>query len=238
MPSTNDLALFITGAATVLGAVIALCGVFLTNSYRRQARLKISERRLAAYGALWELSKAAAPSRPQPMSRQEQHALYRRLTDWYYTDGNGLLLSADSREIYRVARSNLCCPHDDLVPPPPREMTESDPGYERWRGDLSRDQFSLLRSQMKADLAIFGRIYTDSLDDQKKAFLKGCRVSTWKAPWRLPLHRRVLPRNFRKAPQLPGNPCSGHGASPPAAPARKFRRLLARIGRRASATET
>jgi hypothetical protein len=63
---------------------------------------------------------------------------------------------------------------------PRSETTRSptDPGGRRMR------ELSLLRSQMKRDLRIYGRYYFDKIDADDKAFLRACGLKPWR--WRRP----------------------------------------------------
>jgi hypothetical protein len=64
----------------------------------------------------------------------------------------------------------------------------------RWRGQLSADQLSLLRAQMRNDLQIFGLTYK-KLEPLDKAFLKTADVKLWTKPWRPPLKKPWRSKN-------------------------------------------
>jgi hypothetical protein len=174
--------------ALVVGAgttVVAFYAARLTNSYRRQLDLKTSERRLDAYAALWSLLRVAAPTRRQPMCEAERLGLYEKATDWYYADGNGMMLTALTREVYLRAKENLRCADEQLFPDSLAGDVPSDPAQrEAWRGRLSQDQFSLLRTQMKSDLAVLGKVFSGELLPRDIAFLKACGVDTGSEPWK------------------------------------------------------
>src|SRR5690349_13708384 len=51
---------WLIGAATV---VVAVVGLWLAHSYRRQMVLRLSQTRLEAYSRLWEITGVAAPTR-------------------------------------------------------------------------------------------------------------------------------------------------------------------------------
>lgn len=187
--ASNEVITAVIGAAPTLvvgvgTTIAALYAARLASSYRRQLDLKTSEARMEAYAALWALFRVAAPTRPQPMSEAERLDLFEQTTDWYYAKGNGMLLTAQTRQIYLKAKLNLRCPDDQLFPPSLRTELPPDPvDRERWRGQLSQDQLSLLRTQMKADLAITGKVYSGLLSRRDIAFLEACGVTLAEEPW-------------------------------------------------------
>ena len=186
-------------ATTFLGIVTA----YFSYSYGRQLRLSLASRRLEAYSKLWEATGLASPTRLDkrtelvetagplhesgPLTKSERRALHTTLTTWYYTNGNGMLLTGRTRTVYLNAKQNLVCDDEDLEPPLFR-------GWLQWirrrsltldeRGCLSIRQLSLLRTQMKTDLAIYGIPYTGKLQRHEIEFLKGCGVKLWRKPWR------------------------------------------------------
>jgi len=183
----------ITAAATLLVGIATACvavyGARLANSYRRQLDLKTSERRIQAYAALWALLRVASPTRSEPMSEAERHDLFERVTDWYYTDGNGMVLTDKTRQLYLKTKANLRCSDDELFPASlcaqahRREFGD----LERWRSELSRQQLSLLRTQMKVDLAIYGKVSAGSLHGPEhrleRDFLEACGINLSDEPW-------------------------------------------------------
>lgn len=183
----------ITAAATLLVGIATACvavyGARLANSYRRQLDLKTSERRIQAYAALWAMLRVASPSRPEPMSEAERNDLFEQVTDWYYTDGNGMLLTDKTRQLYLKAKENLRCSADELFPASLcAEAHRRDFGeHERWRSEISRRQLSLLRTQMKADLAIYGMVSAGSLHGSEhrleRDFLEACGINLDDEPW-------------------------------------------------------
>lgn len=195
-------------ADVILTAILTVAGLWLARSYGRQIRVSLANRRLDAYAALWERTGLAAPVRldqkiadleDRPwslfLSIPDRRRLYAELTAWYYSDGNGMLLSKQSRSIYLAAKNNLICPDRELDPKELRGHFECGRGS-NWaltreeRGCLSIRQLSLLRAQMKADLAIHGVPFISSLQMHELAFLIGLDVNVLKRPWRyaLPSH--------------------------------------------------
>jgi hypothetical protein len=193
--------------------VLGLIGAYLGYSYGRQVRLTLASHRLEAYSRLWERTGLAAPTRldertglaevAHPLSRSlsvdERIHLYRQLTTWYYQQGGGMLLGADTRSLYLSAKHNLVCADQDLEPKAFRKLLE-DTGRigdansltNAERGCYSIRQLSLLRSQMKADLAIYGVPFVGTLQDHEQEFLRGCGVNLLRRPW-----RRAMPSRIR-----------------------------------------
>ncbi len=50
-------------ASTAVTLFLGIVGLILANSYRRQTRLRLAERRLDVYGKLWALTEVASPVR-------------------------------------------------------------------------------------------------------------------------------------------------------------------------------
>ena len=165
-----------------LTLVLTGVGLYLAHNYRRRAKIEVADERRVAYAELWALTQVAAPTLldmngPEhvfPEAKRRQ--LYEAMTDWYYRDGNGMLLEATTRRIYLKAKHNLICPEEKLDPKGlladlPQEVADDDQ-----RGCLSIRQLSLLRSQMKVDLAIFGLPWVGSLAKHERKFLTECGI--------------------------------------------------------------
>jgi hypothetical protein len=178
-------------AATLLAAVIALTGAYVGVSLRRQLRSRVSERRLAAYAALWQLTEKAAPSRQRALSEAERRQLFKELTSWYYRDGSGMCLTSGCRNVFLEAKANLIKESNELHPVLHKYVFQEEGQEERRRSDLTISQLSLLRTRMRADLDIFGRWYQkEGLSEEARNFLKDCGEDPSKYPWRLPARRR------------------------------------------------
>ena len=82
-------------AQLVMTSLVALVGLYLAHSYRRQQRVLVADRRLDAYGELWALLEVARPTRMKdvsvdlegPLARDEARTLYRDMTHWYSDQG-------------------------------------------------------------------------------------------------------------------------------------------------------
>ncbi len=176
-------------ATVVLGSV----GLYLGNSYRRRSQVDLASARRDSYAELWEITGLAAPTRLRPgghgvLTLEEREFLYRRMTAWYYRNGNGMLLSKDTRSLYLKVKYNLNCADCDLKPGGKgllRSFPESMDNLDA-RGCLSIRQLSLLRTQMKSDLAVFGRIYSAGLRNHERRLLQDSLSPLWelKRPWR------------------------------------------------------
>jgi hypothetical protein len=169
---------------------LGLAGLFLARNINRDVRLKLAERRLAAYERLWAQLRPVSPYDPPP-DADVRDRLRGSLTDWYYANGDGMLLPRLSREVYLRAKDNLGVPLDELIPEIARRRLRAlEPAeLEAARGRLHQRQLSLLRTQLKGDLAIYGRPYGPPLDMEDRAFLEHCGVRLDRKPWSSSRHR-------------------------------------------------
>lgn len=175
------------GITLILGVI----GFYLAHSYRRKIALSVAEKRLAAYSALWSRMNIASPARlsewwHEPLALEERENLFNEFTQWYYENGNGMLLGGGTRTIYLRVKDNLVCPIDYFEPESIRTRLEtmSQEEQEKERGRLSIRQLSLLRSRMKADLEVYGPPYHNKLDDDTKALLRWCGEDLYAKVWR------------------------------------------------------
>jgi len=185
-------------AALVITSLIAVVGLYLAHSLRRQQALKIAEERTNAYRELWELTELARPTRlaaeerggdlagkgedglrgTGPITQAEASSLYRSMTHWYFRSGNGMLLPEVTKRLYLEAKRRL--------------GAYAVGGGHDWEREGARriDELSLLRTQMKSDLAIFGTPYFGEPDEDDEAFLRAAHIDPdrWARP---PFHQRV-----------------------------------------------
>jgi hypothetical protein len=111
----------------------------------------------------------------------DRRQLFDDLTNWYYRDGNGLLLSQDARNIYLTAKANLVCAPDKFLPAKARvEVAKDDSERDR----LIVRQLSLLRTAMRGDIAIYTTPWGSALTDEDISFLDACGVDVSRDPWR------------------------------------------------------
>jgi hypothetical protein len=191
-------ATWIEAAGTIF---VGLVGLWLAHNYRRQVRLKLAERQVDSYLALWRLTASATPTRKTPLDGNECQQLYAEMSRWYY-DGNGMFLSVATRNLFLGLRSNLVCPISSIKPPSlaAEMMVLPEAKAERRRGCVAIRQASLLRTQLKTDVSMhFGFAYYSDLRPDDRLFLRSCGLSTLRQPWR----RQIFHPSGRAAP----NPC-------------------------------
>jgi hypothetical protein len=175
-------------AEFLVGSFLALLGIYLTHSFRRQQNLRIAERRCAAYRPLWQVTKITRQSRHNKadrsglLTRGEGRKLRKDMLDWYYTDGNGMFLTRTTNELYTQVRMRLS---EYIV------GDDDDVAAERCMRD-----FSLLRQQMRLDIkTLSGRpSYWKDLDDGDRELLRDAGIrdpDTWGLPWYSGLRRRL-----------------------------------------------
>ena len=175
--------------------VVTAAGLWFAYSYSRQMSLKLSETRLEAYSRLWEISGVAAPTRLDGwgddgyLLLEERRALWSAMTDWYYADGGGMLLTSTTKDLYLKVKHNLICESSDLQPKgladrineellPTGRMLD-----DMVRGTLAIRLISLLRTQLKSDLAIYGATYSGKLSDYERFFLIRSGVDLRSKAW-------------------------------------------------------
>jgi hypothetical protein len=177
-------------------AVLGVSGLYLGQSVRRKTRAEVeahvAERRLQAYGDLWQRTITAAPSNGKALTEHERSSLYGALTEWYFAQGNGMVLSEDTRAIYLTVKNNLVCPAHDVQPKALRHSIEAaEPGEaDALRGEALVRQLSLMRTSMRADLLVYSGPWGRKLGQDDRRFLAACGISRWHRPWR-PTLRRV-----------------------------------------------
>jgi hypothetical protein len=180
-------------AATV---VVTAAGLWFAYSYSRQMALKLSETRLEAYSRLWEISGVAAPTRLDGwgddgyLLLEERRALWAAMTDWYYAKGGGMLMTAATKDVYLNVKHNLICKSSDLRPAGLADRINEGlrlpTGHElddKVRGTLAIRLVSLLRTQLKSDLAIYGATYSGKLNDYEQFFLLHSGVNLRSKAW-------------------------------------------------------
>lgn len=164
--------------------VLGIAGFIVARNINRDLKLRLAERRLAAYERLWALMRPASPY-SDPLEEAGRRRLHANFTDWYYRNGDGMMLEHVSRSVYFEAKDNLIRPVEKLTPNESRERLEKLAGaeLELQRGLLAQRQLSLLRTQLKSDLTIFGEPYGQKLGKEDRAFLTHCDVDISRKPW-------------------------------------------------------
>jgi hypothetical protein len=122
------------------------------------------------------------------MSGTERAALYETMTEWYFNGGHGMLMADGTGRLYETATENLVRRHDEVEPVSEGGRLAALPLQEQdaAHGDLSVRQLTLLRTRMKADLAVYGRVYDRDLSLEDQAFLRLCGENLRRRPWRDP----------------------------------------------------
>lgn len=195
----------LTALEIIVSSAITLTGLYLAYSFHRQQRLKIAEQRIDAYRRLWEVMGPARPSRLDPgdgagpITAAEAGELYDAITAWYFTNGNGMLLTQATRSMYLEAKRRL----GTYATATADAAREPDAAKRRMR------ELSLLRTQMKFDLTIYGVFQPNSLDAEDEEFIRGCGLNP--ASWCRPVSQRLGVRRSRTSgrslgPRWPGVP--------------------------------
>jgi hypothetical protein len=180
---------------------LGLVGLWFANGYRRHIKIQLVERQVDAYVRLFRITERVDPDRTAPLTSDERRELFEQLVKWYFQDGDGLFLSASTRDLYFGVRTNLVCPDKRITPPRlARQIVQlSSADAERRRGCVSVRQVSLLRAQLKSDLDIHrGYWYFRALRPDDQDFLRACGLSVWRNPW-----RRRLRVSARRPPSYP-----------------------------------
>ncbi|WP_272477137.1 hypothetical protein [Baekduia alba] len=96
----------------VVSTCLAIVGLYLAHSLLRHQQVRVADRRIASYAALWELMEVTRPDRllsedaDRPMTIQEAKKLYAALSRWYFTEG-GMLFTAPTLAMFLVAKRRL-----------------------------------------------------------------------------------------------------------------------------------
>jgi hypothetical protein len=204
-------------ASVAVTGGLGLAGLYFANSLKRRARQdldrEVAAKRFVAYGSMWTHMMQASPMNAVELAEEfhtgsladagdaqdegrmiDRGKLFDDLTDWYYRDGNGMLLSQDARNIYLTAKANLVCAPDKFLPARARAAVAKD---DTERDRLIVRQLSLLRTAMRGDIAIYTEPWGSALTDEDVSFLYACGVNVSRDPW-----RRSLPRQLSKQQRL------------------------------------
>jgi hypothetical protein len=173
-------------AQLVITAALALIGFYLAHSFTRQQRLRIAERRIDGYRKLWALMLVARPSRIEapennPLTQKEALSLLDEMTTWYFDDGNGMFLPHETQAMFVQAEIALMRYGRETYPTIPiRQAATPEDDARRVMRNLS-----LLRSQMKRDIKIYGVSARPKLQEGDAAFLRSANVNPrrWLRPW-------------------------------------------------------
>lgn len=176
-----------TITAAVITGILAMVGSLLVVVINRQVNFGIAQQRRERYAELWSYMAVTSPmehnlKRIPPLCPERRERLYKQLTRWYFQSGGGMILSAHTRNMYLAVKENLICEPAGFTPVCLRSKVEDD--VERAYALIR--QFSLLRTRMKADLAVYGSPFYGTLNKDDVAFLKECQQYTYLPPWNPP----------------------------------------------------
>jgi hypothetical protein len=184
--------LVIPAAAVVATAV----GLWLAHNYRRQMALRLSQTRLEAYTRLWEMTGVGAPTRLDGwgddgyLRLDERRDLWAAMTDWYYAKGGGMLLTEVTKTVYLNVKHNLICKSSGLRPNGLAEkiisnlqLSNDQELDDKIRGTLAIRLLSLLRTQLKSDLRVYGPTYAGELSEYEIFFLEQSGVDLGSEAW-------------------------------------------------------
>lgn len=177
-------------AQLVITSLVAVVGLYLAHSYRRQQRLRIAERRLDAYANLWALMEVARPTRVKdvsvdregPLTREEARELYRQMTHWYFASGNGLLVPDTTKKLYLKVKARL------------GTYAEGGGSSSEDEGTRRIEELGVLRQQMRLDLEIYSVPYLRSPDEKSRELFDAADIdpSGWGTPpWRSRMAERI-----------------------------------------------
>jgi hypothetical protein len=178
---SNAIAQSVIAAGTVLLSGI---GIWVAHNYRRQLRVKLADRRFEAYTALWEISGQIRVSKAADVGAALRSSVSSAMDDWYFTNGYGLLLPAHTRNLYFSVRQVLDYPADKRMPKTlnSRLLNISKEEREFLISCACLRYLSTLRAQLKADLAVYGRLsHTRKLPDERE-LLSSCGISPGPPP--------------------------------------------------------
>ena len=178
---SNTIAGLVIAAATV---ILTGIGIWFSHNYRRQLRVKLADRRLEAYAALWEISGKLRSSVAVGADMALRNTVSASMDDWYFDRGYGMLLSSPTRKLFFATKQALDYPADQRVPQLLKERLRGIPEKKRnlvVSCACSR-YMSLLRTQLKDDLAIYGRISHNRRLSDERELLSSCGISPGRPP--------------------------------------------------------
>ena len=181
--------------ATVISGIFAVAVAYLSYAWNRQVNFGIAQERLQKYAKLWAAMKVTSPmdhklARREPLGATDRDALYACMTDWYFDHQGGLVLTTATRNIFLAVKENLVCDPEAFVPKSQRQLVADDAE----RSKILLRQFSLLRTRMKADLAIYSMPLSDKLKSTDMHFLREAGDQVDRPPWSRRIWQFTPPR--------------------------------------------
>jgi hypothetical protein len=153
---------------------LGLVGLWIGNNYRRQMRSALTHQASESYARLWELTSVADPISGRPLTGEQMKRLACDMSEWYFRDGNGMYLPTSTRRLFFALVENLDGQLDRFTPVVSRERMRGQSGdeLEFMRGCVCKRQVSLLRTQLKNDMAVYYSVATfNFLRDDEHALL-------------------------------------------------------------------
>lgn len=188
---------WIQAVATV---ILGIIGLTIANNYRRQIRASLVLRTADSFSRLWELTNIRYGSL---MDTDTRARTAKRFRDWYFGHGDGLYLTAATRKLFFCVIAELEGDIGNIYPDRTRQrladMNEAD--QNRHLGCLSPRHMSLLRTQLKNDLAVYKEGMTfHFLREDERELLEECAIR----PASRFFHKRATPARMRTADCLCG----------------------------------
>ena|SRR5215469_12346160 len=165
----------IAAAAVVLSGV----GLWAAQNYRRQLRVKLAEQLFKAYISLWEITGQLTMRTAVTMDATKRKTIATAMEDWYFSRGYGLLMPPTTRKLYFAIMQDLSFPLEEAVPESLRKKVLRLP-KERHNLVMAcacQRYLSLLRTQLKDDLAVYGRISNRRRISDERELLSSCGIS-------------------------------------------------------------
>jgi hypothetical protein len=144
---------FIQASATL---VLGVIGLRLAHNYRRQIRAALVLRTAEAFARLWALTGNGQLAVDGYMDELARKSTAAGMRNWYFEAGDGLYLSAANRTLFFKVLEGL----EDSGSINPRSNKErlarlTAIDRDRSLGCICWRQLSLLRTQLKSDLAVY-----------------------------------------------------------------------------------
>lgn len=169
-------------------------GIYFAHNYIRHLKMKTIENKIVAYKRLWSILKMSSPMRKKDwhfgkytglLTLEERQSLYKKMSSWYYDDGNGIFLGDSARKMYLNSKQNLLCSFDELKPAVLQKNINRDIfKTDQYRSDLAVEQLSLLRHMLRTDLAVYGNVHFKEMSKLETLFIEGCGESLKDQQWR------------------------------------------------------
>ncbi|MDD7967297.1 hypothetical protein [Actinomycetospora lemnae] len=128
------IAAVVSGVCALIAAVVTAVAAQSARYAARALRVEITQQRLDAYKELWGLTQAGSVG--TELDGESRQKIESAMFAWYFTSGNGIFLSARSRDVLTALQANL---RDESVP---------------WTAIV--EQMSVLRASLREDVGSIG----------------------------------------------------------------------------------